>query len=161
MHCYYCHSYDTGYRFRENEKIIFMHDPNKIKGKHESWDKYLTNKDVTQQCKLSQKKINALGKLSQKVFASRINKYCGLNECQQQIIEERKHNNVKKRYQFGYLFDYDLKPTNFKRLMNQKNSIVNTRPIFKFTNLKKEVTQNKLAIITITQYNIEYAKAQL
>eukprot|EP01084_Bolivina_argentea_P017346 32407_1 len=67
MHCYYCHSYDTGYRFRENEKIIFMHDPNRIKGKHESWDQYLTNKDVTQQCKLSQKKINALGNAT-KVF---------------------------------------------------------------------------------------------
>eukprot|EP01084_Bolivina_argentea_P223491 378127_1 len=163
IHCYYQHSFDLGNRLTENEKIDIQHDPNKGKD-DESWEELITNKGVTELCKILQTKRNALG-LVRKLLNIRMNKYSNLDQRSQKHIIINIHDEWSSRYHYGYLFHYG-KQNAFCDFSNIKNKILRRNIIKvlpKYSHLKDEVTEKRsgFTVLLMEQFNKELNKAEL
>eukprot|EP01084_Bolivina_argentea_P050236 92371_1 len=129
IHCYYCHSYDIGYRLRVNESINVNKHTNKDKEVNASWAEYVTNTSVTQLGKLLHKRRNLLHN-AQTALKARMNKYNNLSSSNHDFIDTNDKNNM---YQYGYFFKYwQHDDSSFTHPKSVKVSS-------KYSNLKKEV----------------------
>eukprot|EP01084_Bolivina_argentea_P113385 202086_1 len=163
FHCYYFHSYDIGHRLECANVDLHVHR-NKSKEDTESWNQYMTNKSVTELCKLLHKKRNESSQVK-KVLNARVDRYNNLSQKNNTNQNDEKFN----MYQYGYFFYYDGGYSPFHQFITwisqAKDQIMYKIPVVKtypkYSNIKAEVSQNDYHNITIEMFAREYSKAHI
>eukprot|EP01083_Nonionella_stella_P073794 199774_1 len=156
IHCYFMHSYDTGYRLTLTEKHALMND---TKTNEDEEDINFVNNDLL---RLKHILLNGQRSKVRDIISDRGNR--GKMKCNQILpIENQKANKNKngyKMYSFGKKFHYGYKGEN-----TDPNAVRETPwPVYlvpTYASLKEELITNNIIVLTAEQFNNEYEKALL
>eukprot|EP01084_Bolivina_argentea_P020515 38150_1 len=149
IHCYFTHCFDIGHRLTIKEKQIIenMSENNSI----------FRNNQLIKTMKI------LASKTGNRVNNCRYNKFSQLDEDSKIGTD---HDD--KFYSFGYNFYYgyeSYKYKNYKRTkhlnLDQEEPEACVTVSAKYQCFKKELTSNKLSVLTIDQFNNSYRKAQI
>eukprot|EP01083_Nonionella_stella_P020337 56397_1 len=172
IHCFYCHSFDIGYRLRSSEKQYLRNTINDQK--HNDDDAfnttYLVNtKSVQIEKILKQKRTEHT---NNNELNHRMNsKYYQLFD---RNVNDNQTNN--RKYGLGIQFEYGYYSERImpnKRYSQERYSHCSEQPKYnnpdtifppvapKYASLKQELTMNGISNITMQQFNDEYTKALL
>eukprot|EP01084_Bolivina_argentea_P253001 424867_1 len=136
MHCYFQHSYDIGNRLTLKDKELINNISCVI--------------DNTQEDDMLEKATN---KQLQKTYEILQSKRQHNNIFNQRIQSSySKFNQLDNEYSFGFSFKYGYQDENYDSFDYKSVSK-------KYDSLKDELTTNTMAILSIKQFNLEYAKA--
>eukprot|EP01084_Bolivina_argentea_P261820 442610_1 len=159
IHCYYCHSVDTGHR-------LLIQDRNSILEKDDiTHTKPVSNQDwmhnlLTDTDLIALKQKLAVKQQTNHNICSKINDTIN-NKFNSLLPNE---NESVNSYSFGFAFKYgyDGENTHTFSKIGQEDGQIDMIPVHpKYTNLKTELTCNPIATLTIDAFNNEYKKASL
>eukprot|EP01084_Bolivina_argentea_P041767 77102_1 len=142
MHCYFQHCYDIGNRLTVNERE-FINDVSCDQKQSENVDnndEYFTNKKLM--------KMNEIIGSKREVYQKRFSFH-------NQSYDKWYQIHSTEQYSFGFAFKYGYEDEIID--LHKKSIIVSP----KYSSLKKELISNKIAILTLEVFNIEYGKAQI
>eukprot|EP01084_Bolivina_argentea_P110653 197525_1 len=149
IHIYYQHSYDHGYRLR-------MSDKQKIEMQTIDDEKIIPNLLCTQSDKLIQ--INQLltnSRQNLEIIEHRLNKkYNSLFHQKSKTDVEEKVSQNNGLYNFGFHFIYEDQND-----YNHDDDVIFVKP--KYETFKQELILNDISNISLSQFNIENAKASV
>eukprot|EP01084_Bolivina_argentea_P300163 517488_1 len=146
IHCFYRHSFDTGYRLNCRERLIIanIQDDDEIKVNHiDEFNHSLVNKTFLTASEILSSKIhqyNNMHGLNERIGL----KYYGL--CSDNTQE------ASNMYRFGQHFEYGDANITFTRMKRVSQ---------KYSTLKNELLNNLISTLTAEQFNQEYEKAQI
>eukprot|EP01084_Bolivina_argentea_P072007 130789_1 len=146
IHCYYHHSYDSGYRLSIEDK------ENIYKSHHDEKENvYLLNSKLSHMVKA----IMSKRKIFDNITNSLNNRQPKYNQLftDENIDTKQNHEDSYKIYSYGYGFYYG-----YERESRQKLSIDVSKTAY-YSTLKEELTQNDIAILPKKAFDNEYRKA--
>eukprot|EP01084_Bolivina_argentea_P269999 459001_1 len=185
IHCYYAHSFETGNRLCIKDKLMLNDDCSKESDTEHNI--YISRDNETRKIydiSLA-KREKMLSVLNSSRLNARINTKYNQLDLKHEYQAAQNNNGKPGLFSFGYKFIYgydDEDPTDFSKFLDsdfKHETVKALSPIDfssrdksskkwsgsvavtqKYCDLKQELTNNKISIMTLEQFNHEYKKAQ-
>eukprot|EP01084_Bolivina_argentea_P048172 88767_1 len=138
IHCYFYHSFDIGHRLSIKEKNMIVQIMHESKDNINSFNRHTRVKKIKET--LHPKRI---------IHDDRINK-----RYNHMVFESCNDEKDENMYSFGFLFNYGYYGERDDSLWHEGINVS-----AKYSDLKTELTCNKISRLTIEQFNNEYNKA--